>query len=727
MIIKKISFFICNMLLVVGVGLSQTPANDAHWGTTGSVPAVPKWYDDFKNISKSGGYIANWEVLNNFDHGGETHVYIDANTTTDAPSGVNGLKLTAQKQNYLCTADIQGGSYYSADNGTSWTQINNGLSNLYINAFTISGSNLFAATSGSGIFYSGNNGATWTATNNGINSSYLNIQSLAISGSNLFAGTNGGGVYYSTNNGANWTVVNSGLSNLYIHALAISGSNLFAGTSGGGAFKSTNNGSSWTAINSGLSNLFVNAIAVNGSNVFVGTIGGGVFYSANSGSSWTAVNSGLSNLFVNTLAISGSSLFAGTNGGGVFYSTNNGSSWTAVNSGINGSYLNIQSLAISGSNLFAGTNGGGVYYSANNGISWTLKNSSPLSQNVHALVISGANLFAGATSGGAYPDHHYVAGCVSSAPDPAHGYDTLLGANSRLVRYGYIEAKIKLSNTFGLWSAFWLWNCGRTGGCSYDNDEVDIFEMIPGKKIGEPCSQFYTRQGDKYLFSSGIPISQTPPPMCSPTDYLQLNACPDYTVPHTYGLEWSPSKLIWYIDGQIIRNTSNPGYPNDPNGNISQAMRIILGAQISSYVNWDAGSPIGYYDASYNDRSDYSNYFSTSYPYIPSGQSVNRATSYSNPPISGPVNLNTIPSDMYVEYVKYWRYNPCSGLDQQINTSNINSFDKSIDKSYTITSASPLNLPSSKIWRATDNILINGDFYTNGYELYLDANPCPKW
>ncbi len=177
------------------------------------------------------------------------------------------------------------------------------------------GSNMFAGTSGTGLYLSTDNGSNWTAVNAGLTNLY--VHSLAISGSNTFAGTHGG-VFLSTDNGSNWTAVNTGLTNLYVYSLAISGSNIFAGTYGGGVFLSTDNGSNWTAVNTGLTNIDVHSLAISGSNIFAGTSGGGVFLSTNNGSNWTAVNTGLTNTEVYSLAVSGSIMFAGTQSKGVW-------------------------------------------------------------------------------------------------------------------------------------------------------------------------------------------------------------------------------------------------------------------------------------------------------------------------------------------------------------------------------------------------------------------------
>jgi hypothetical protein len=131
------------------------------------------------------------------------------------------------------------------DNGTSWTRV--GLEYNSVSTLVGNGTSLFAGTQdkaedwslrtrfGSGVFRSTNNGTSWTAVNNGLTN--LDVRSLAVSGTNLFVGTFGGGVFLSTNNGTSWTAVNKGLMNTAIWSLSVSGTNLFAGTDSGGVWR----------------------------------------------------------------------------------------------------------------------------------------------------------------------------------------------------------------------------------------------------------------------------------------------------------------------------------------------------------------------------------------------------------------------------------------------------------------------------------------------------------
>jgi photosystem II stability/assembly factor-like uncharacterized protein len=254
------------------------------------------------------------------------------------------------------------GVFRSANNGTSWIAVNDGLSTSIIDALVVSGTNLFAGTVEGGVFRSTNNGTNWTAVNSGL-PDMSTVHTFAVSDTNLFVGTgNGicgcdGGVYLTTNNGANWTA--TGLNPGYISFLAISpngasGTNLYA--IGGSKipshlFLSTDNGTNWISLNYMLSGPLV----VSGSNLFAGSLYGGVELSTNDGTSWAAVNDGLTNTYVGALAVSGANLFIGT-WGGVFLSTNNGTNWNSVSDGLTDSV--VTALTISSSYLYAGTRNG---------------------------------------------------------------------------------------------------------------------------------------------------------------------------------------------------------------------------------------------------------------------------------------------------------------------------------------------------------------------------------
>jgi photosystem II stability/assembly factor-like uncharacterized protein len=161
----------------------------------------------------------NWTTANT----GLDNKYV----TTFAMIGTNLFAGTLGGTNY--------GVFASADNGTTWAHaVMTGFASANISTLSAIGTNLFAGTS-TGMYLSTDNGTSWTQVNTGLTN--LNVRSAIVSGSNLFVGTNGGGVYLSTDNGTSWTIVKTGLGNLYVYSLAIIGTDLYAGTLGSGIWR----------------------------------------------------------------------------------------------------------------------------------------------------------------------------------------------------------------------------------------------------------------------------------------------------------------------------------------------------------------------------------------------------------------------------------------------------------------------------------------------------------
>jgi hypothetical protein len=318
-------------------------------------------------------------------------------TGTFVPAGDQASGTWTMVVNGQTDAASWGPVTFTSGGTAQWIRTS-GPSGGQVNCFAVLGTSLFAGTDAGGVYLSTNDGTSWTQVNTGLTSTRVFALAATTggggSGMSLFAGT-GGGIFLSTNNGTSWTKVSTGLTGTSTHALVISGTNLFAGTFGGGVFLSANNGTSWIPVNTGLTNTNVPALAISGVNLFAATTTGGVFLSANNGASWTAVNAGLANPSVPALAVSGTSIFAGTYDG-VFLSTNNGTNWTqtSLTNTVVTSFALSPASGGSGTNLFAGTIVG-VFLSTNNGMSWTAVNTGLTDANVWSLAVSGANLFAG--------------------------------------------------------------------------------------------------------------------------------------------------------------------------------------------------------------------------------------------------------------------------------------------------------------------------------------------
>jgi len=183
------------------------------------------------------------------------------------------------------------GVFLSTNNGISWKAFNNGLNygdydSAYghpppVNSLTVEGKYIFAWTGYGGVFRTTDTSLTWTQVNNGL-TNLSTVGGLAVIGNNVFAGVyasdSTGGVFLSSDNGMNWHSVDSGMTNHLINTLIASGTNLYAGNDTG-IFISTNNGGNWYNISIApiVGPHSAISLGVEGSYLFAGTNNSGVW------------------------------------------------------------------------------------------------------------------------------------------------------------------------------------------------------------------------------------------------------------------------------------------------------------------------------------------------------------------------------------------------------------------------------------------------------------------
>jgi len=243
-------------------------------------------------------------------------------------------------------------------------------------------------------------------------------------------------------------------------------------------------------------------------------------------------------------------------------------------------------------------------------------------------------------------------------------------------QYGYIESRIKLPYGYGFWPAFWTFMGHIPSEDASNAAEIDIFEMLghePSTTMGtnmhlnycptnEPQNGCSTYPSYSEYICDGVP--------CFGQD-VTINSYEDTY--HIYAIEWTPTKIIWYVDGKVVRNYFNPG--------IVDPVRIILN-------------------------------FAMDYGYRP-----NSSTPF--------------PADIYIDYVRVYQ-----GIKDCDNLINSCEFDFSANEniienaiiigeggcSNSIPEGTDVNL------RASQFIEIKGDFYVPlGSSLYADANnECPS-
>lgn len=124
------------------------------------------------------------------------------------------------------------------------------------------------------------------------------------------------------------------------------------------------------------------------------------------------------------------------------------------------------------------------------------------------------------------------------------------------LRYGYVEMRAKIPAGRGLWPAFWLRpdDASRTA-------EIDVLEML-GAAPGRP---FFTLH---YEGAGGAAGGYY---------HSWFNGSDLSTGFHTYGADWQPGSVVWYVDGIERYRVKDPRVP---------AVRMYVIANLSVGGAW---------------------------------------------------------------------------------------------------------------------------------------------
>jgi beta-glucanase (GH16 family) len=236
--------------------------------------------------------------------------------------------------------------------------------------------------------------------------------------------------------------------------------------------------------------------------------------------------------------------------------------------------------------------------------------------------------------------------------------------------YGYIESRIRIPYGFGFWPAFWTF-IGEDVTGKHNAAEIDIFEMLgtqPPTVMGTNlhiayCNCLKYDCGCDFLNDYRCPQVDSSI-LCHGLDV----EIPDYSEQfNTYAVEWSPSKILWYVNGKVVRISANPG--------IVDPVRIIFNLAITPWNLPDESTPF--------------------------------------------------PSSMRIDFLRI--YEPLAD-DESIDscTVDFSEYDWQVKKEITIGGEGCSNeIPVGEdiTLRATDGIEIRGDFTVPlGAQLYLDVN-----
>jgi len=109
-------------------------------------------------------------------------------------------------------------------------------------------------------------------------------------------------------------------------------------------------------------------------------------------------------------------------------------------------------------------------------------------------------------------------------------------------QYGYVEARVQIPKGQGLWPALWMLPTSRQS-----LPEVDIFETVGEQPHVAQLHTHWLEDGKRQ------------------NDGTKWHG-PDLTQGwHTFGLEWKPNSLTWYVDGTArLRVTDPKQIPHEP-------------------------------------------------------------------------------------------------------------------------------------------------------------------
>jgi photosystem II stability/assembly factor-like uncharacterized protein len=288
---------------------------------------------------------------------------------------------------------VDGGSVYATSftllmksdlSTANWTQVNFTQDIDYVFTVCSKGSSIYVGTN-RGVFFSSNQGSTWSDANNGIFP--VSVEALQYFQGKLFAGAS---IYGVSSYDNSWTY--SGLPLFNSLDLEADGSDLYAATDYG-IWKSSDTGTTWNILSpvNGPLPSFIYKIEVSDS-LILGAVGQyGVLRSGDFGNTWTAENTGMLNVQVNSVVVSGTNIIVGSYNDGLYISTDAGLTWTQA--AAPGEF--ITDVTTIGNNVFASSYSvNGNFLSTDNGLTW-----SNVTSGIYDELTTSGNLIIGSTIG----------------------------------------------------------------------------------------------------------------------------------------------------------------------------------------------------------------------------------------------------------------------------------------------------------------------------------------
>ncbi len=315
--------------------------------------------DDGENWINANGLYSPVHPYNNLTRIGST-IFASRNFDgiyTSEDAGANWSKLITSPatntvyiksiSNCLITLVDTNMLYVSYDLGANWLLINTG--SILGNHFTkiaVDEPYIYVGTKYNGIYRTADLGTTWTEINNGLYQDY--IVSLFADSNEVYAGSFGG-VSRSLDFGDNWNMINNNMPYWDAAYIEVVDSCIYALSLCQGLLKTTNDGDTWEHLYIGIDSLYERMLpdvypasshtkgydyTVFDSGLVVVFPRRGIYFSNDDGQNWEARNHGLTPLGVELICASDSVLFVTTYDEGIYRSVDFGLNWIPANNGL---------------------------------------------------------------------------------------------------------------------------------------------------------------------------------------------------------------------------------------------------------------------------------------------------------------------------------------------------------------------------------------------------------
>jgi photosystem II stability/assembly factor-like uncharacterized protein len=315
--------------LIVGTGWNNyiMKSSDASWQKfpipNASVKLLTTWKDGGILAATANGSL-NSQI--SFDDGvtwtSQFTRVVPYSTELADTNFVGGLALDPKRSPLIFSA-YQGGTFCilsTSDGCKTWTE---GTHTPYAfpTSFTCDRTGtMYYGTTTDRLFLSSDNGTTWDQQTDGITNPAIYSIAVAPTG-NVFAGSVN--TIFRNEQGSFWDKLKVGLTKSNVTNIAIDSQNvIYAGTDHESVIRSTDNGDSWQPFSTGLPiDSAINALVVTKNGSILAATNIGVFILGPGQSVWKNVSAGLLDLQVLSLAVGDSVCYAGTGHDGVFRSS----------------------------------------------------------------------------------------------------------------------------------------------------------------------------------------------------------------------------------------------------------------------------------------------------------------------------------------------------------------------------------------------------------------------